>query len=131
MSLFEQLDFIYEPSQDVARDMQWFAGVLGARIVFAVEAMDTRVAMLELSSGPPAIVLTGHLEGERPIFIYRVADLGAAMAELRGRGWHEERVVEIPMGPCCSFEAPGGHRVALYQATRSEVIHHFEGRRDF
>lgn len=128
---FEQLDFIYQPSADVAVDMAYFAGVLGARIAFAIEAMGARVAMVELTAGPPRLLLTDHLEGDHPILIYRVADLAAVLAELEARGWKRERTLEIPMGPCCSFATPAGHRVALYQLTRPDVERHFEGRRDF
>jgi hypothetical protein len=60
-----------------------------------------------------------------------VPDLGSALTELEGRGWRREQSFEIPHGPICSFEGPGGHRVALYQLTRLEVAEHFEGRRDF
>ena len=128
---FEQLDFIYQPSADVAVDMAYFADVLGARIAFAIEAMGARVAMLELTPGPPRLLLTDHLEGDHPILIYRVADLAAVLGELEGRGWKRERTLEIPMGPCCSFATPAGHRIALYQPTRPDVERHFEGRRDF
>jgi hypothetical protein len=128
---FEQLDFIYQPSGDVAADMTYLAEVLGGRIVFAIDAMGAQVAMVELAAGPPHLLLTDHLEGERPILIYRVADLAATLARLESRGWKKERTVEIPPGPCCSCVTPGGHRVALYQLTRPEVLRHFEGRRDF
>lgn len=128
---FEQLDFIYEPSADVAADLAYLAEVVGGRVVFAIEAMGVRVAMLELSEQPPHLLLTDHLEGERPVFVYRVVDLAAALSELTARGLKPERSLEIPMGPCCSFVTGGGHRVALYQPTRPEVMQHLEGRRDF
>ena len=128
---FEQLDFLYVPSRDVAADLAWFAGDLGGQVVFAVEAMGTRVAAVRLTEHPPLVLLAGHLEGERPVLVYRVADLGAALADLEARGWQRQRTLEIPHGPCCSFRAPGGHRVALYQLTRPEVAAHFDGRRDF
>jgi hypothetical protein len=128
---FEQLDFIYQPSADVAVDMAYFADVLRARIAFAIEAMGARVAMMELTAGPPRLLLTDHLEGDHPILIYRVADLAAVLAELEARGWKRERTLEIPMGPCCSFTTPAGHRIALYQLTRPDVERRFEGRRDF
>ena len=69
--------------------------------------------------------------GERPILVYRVADLDAALAELEAHGWQRQQTLEIPHGPCCSFRSPGGHQIALYQLTRPEVATHFEGRRDF
>ena len=77
------------------------------------------------------MLLTDHLEGERAILVFRVADLAAALTELQGRGWKREATFEIPHGPCCSFTVPGGYRVALYQLTRPEAAAHFEGRFDF
>jgi hypothetical protein len=128
---FEQLDFLYVPSRDVAADLGYFTEVLGGQVVFAIQAMGTRVAAVRLTEQPPLVLLADHLEGERPILVYRVPDLGAAMADLEARGWQRQHTLEIPHGPCCSFQTPGGHRVALYQLTRPEVADHFEGRRDF
>ena len=128
---FEQLDFLYVPSRDVASDLAFFSGVLGGRVVFAIDSMGTRVAAVRLTEDPPLVLLTDHLEGERPILVYRVPDLSAALAELEGRGWRREHTFEIPHGPICSFRSPGGHRIALYQLTRPEVADHFVGRRDF
>jgi hypothetical protein len=128
---FDRLDFLYVPSRDVAGDLASFEDVLGGRVVFAVESMGTRVAAVRLTDDPPLVLLTDHLEGDRPVLVYRVADLSAAIAELEGRGWKRESTFEIPHGPICSFELPGGHRVALYQLTRPEVGAHFDGRRDF
>jgi hypothetical protein len=128
---FQQLDFLYTPSRDVEADLEFFSGVVGGRVVFAIEDMGTRVAMIELTEGPPHILLADHVEGERPIMVFRVDDLDGAASELEARGWQPERRLEIPHGPLCSFRTPGGHRVALYQLTRPEVGRHFEGRRDF
>jgi len=131
VTLFEQLDFIYMPSRDVAADVGYFTEVLGAKLSFAVEGMGTRVAMVELTGQPPRILLAGHLEGERPVMVYRVANLEQAMHELGARGWKRGHTLEIPHGPVCSFTTPDGHRLAIYQLARPEVGEHFEGRRDF
>lgn len=128
---FDVLDFLYTPSADVAADLAYFTEVLGGRVVFAIDSMGTRVAAVRLTEGPPLVLLTDHLEGERPILLYRVPDLEATLKDLEGRGWSRERAFEIPHGPCCSFRSPGGHRIAVYQLTRPEVAAHFEGRRDF
>jgi hypothetical protein len=128
---FEHLDFVYMPSGDVAGDLTYFTDVLGGRLVFAVEAMGTRVAMIELTAEPPHVLLADHLEGERPVLVYRVADIGRALDGLESRGWQRQRTFEIPQGPCCSFRAPGGQRIAVYQRSRPEVAEHFAGRRDF
>ena len=128
---FQQLDFVYTPSRDVAADLGYFTEVLGGRVVFAVEAMGTRVAAVQLTEGPPLVLLAEHVEGDRPILVYRVADLDAALDALAARGWQRQPTLEIPQGPCCSLWTPGGHRVAMYQLTRPEVASHFDGRRDF
>jgi hypothetical protein len=77
------------------------------------------------------VLLAEHVEGERPIVVYRVADLSAALAQLEARGWQRQWTLEIPHAPRCSFHTPGGHRIALYQLARPEVAAHFNGRRDF
>jgi hypothetical protein len=128
---FLQLDYLYTPSQDVAADAQYLVEVLGATLAFSIESMGTRVAMIRLASGPPQVLLTDHLEGDRPILIYRVPNLARALAQLKARGWKKHQSLEIPMGRCCSFATPGGHRIAIYELTRPEVVKHFEGRRDF
>ena len=128
---FEQLDYLYTPSSDVAADARYFIDVLGARLGFAVEGMGARVALVELTGGPPHVLLTDHLEGDRPIFIYRVEDLGTATAELQKRGMKKQHSLEIPIGPCTSFATPGGHRIALYELARPGVLEHFMGRHDF
>jgi hypothetical protein len=128
---FERLDFVYTPSNDVAADAAYFSEVLGGRLVFAIEDSGTRVAMIELTAEAPLVLLTDHLEDDRPILIYRVADLAATLVDLESRGWTRGRSLEIPHGPCCSFRSPGGQRIALYQLTRPQVAEHFEGRRDF
>jgi hypothetical protein len=128
---FLQLDYLYTLSDDVAADARYFTEVLGGRLAFAIEGMGARVAMIELTGGPPHVLLTDHLEGDRPIFIYRVRNLRQAVAALKKRGLRDERRVEIPMGPCSSFTTPSGHRIALYEPSRPEVLEHFLGRRDF
>ncbi len=106
--MFERLDYIYMPSTDVAADVAYFTDVLGGRLVFAVEGMGTRVAMVELTAEPPRILLAGHLDGDRPVLVYRVDDLDASIAELEGRGWKRGHTLEIPQGPVCSFARPAG-----------------------
>ena len=128
---FEQLDFVYLPSRDVAADLAWFEGVLGGRVVFTIEDAGTRVAMVELTGGPPRLLLTDHVEGEAPILVFRVADLPAAERDLRDRGWMPGRALEIPHGPVKSFRGPGGQRIAIYELKRPFMDDHFAGRRDF
>src|SRR5690349_12202854 len=99
MPPFEQLDFVYTPSRDVAADIERFESLLGAEIAFAIEAFGARVAMVRLASGPPDLLLADHLEGDRQVLVYRVADLGAASEELRERGLDPGPELGIPHGP--------------------------------
>jgi len=131
MAPFEQLDFIYMPSRDVAGDVRYFTEVLGANLTFAIEGMGTRVAMIEMTDRPPRLLLAEHLEGDRPVLVFRVADLEQASQTLEARGWTRGHTLEIPHGPVCSFVTPEGHRLAIYELARPEVGEQFAGRRDF
>jgi catechol 2,3-dioxygenase-like lactoylglutathione lyase family enzyme len=128
------LDILYLPSRDVATDLAFYRDVLGARVVSAIEAMGTRVAEVALGPpGPPAprYVLAEHLAGEAPILLHRVDDLDAALAELGRRGLEFEHRLELPLGPCATFRAPGGQRLGLYELVRPGVDERFAGRSDF
>jgi hypothetical protein len=126
-AIFEALDFLYMPSRDPAAQLAHFETALGAEVVFAIAAFDTRVAMLRLGDGP-ALLLAGHLEGDRPVLVYRVAELEAAIERLAGSAGTR---FEIPFGPGCEVTVPGGHRLAIYQRTRPEMSERLGGRRDF
>jgi hypothetical protein len=128
---FLSLDFIYMPSRDVAADLRYFTDVLGAERVFAIDGMGTRVAMVALTDGPPKLLLADHVEGDTPFLVYRVPSMSTAMDQLKSHGWEEGRRLDLPMGPACSFTAPGGQRLAIYEATRPDVVEHFAGQADF
>jgi hypothetical protein len=125
------LDFVYAPSTDVAADVQWFVDVLGAELDFAIDADGTRVASVRVGIDAPALLLTDHLPDNRPVFLYRVESLSAASKRLRERGWTPSRTLELPPGPCATFLAPGGLRLAIYERSRPFVVESFAGRRDF
>jgi hypothetical protein len=129
--MFKSLDFLYMPSRNPAAEARYFSQEIGARLVFAIEAFDACVAMVELTEDAPALLFADHLDGERPILVYRVTDLDAAMTELRERGCEVSEPFGIPPGPCAEITAPGGHRLAIYELTRPEAREHLAGRRDF
>lgn len=129
--MFDQLDFVYLPSRDVAADVRHFTDGLAAELVFAIEAFETRVAMLRLAAGSPALLLAEHLDGDRPVLVHRVADLEAAIAELADRGVDVVARFEIPPGPAAELACPGPQRLAVYERTRPETAERLEGRRDF
>ena len=129
---FEQLDFIYSPCRDVAAETAHFAQVLGARVVFAVEGMGARVAMLELAGGPPHLLLADHLQGDRPILIYRVADLERATRELKGRGlelgdrWRSRSDPALPSRRPAGTGSPSTSEPALRWRRTSKAAGTFE-----
>jgi catechol 2,3-dioxygenase-like lactoylglutathione lyase family enzyme len=127
--VFKSLDFIYTPTSDVDAAAAFYVGHLGGRLDFKINGMGTTVARVDVSPDGPAILLTGHLTGERPILVYRVDDYAAATAELRAAGvdLHE---LEIPHGPCASFVATGDQRLAIYELVRPDANSHFSGRFD-
>jgi hypothetical protein len=128
--VLESLDFVYVPTEDVDASARRYVDELGAQLVWKVRGMGTVVACLRVSASGPAILLSGHLEGETPILIYRVGDYDAAVARLRAEGADDLHEVEIPHGPCATFRAPGGQRLAVYELTRPGVDEHFAGRID-
>ena len=128
---FEALDYLYMPSRDVAVDVRYFTEVLGGRLVFAIEGMGTRVAMIELTDQPPRLLLADHVAGDAPILVYLVANLADTTAELASRGLEPEHTLEIPQGPVSTFRSPGQQRLAIYERSRPGVEASFEGRRDF
>jgi hypothetical protein len=91
--------------------------------------MGTTVACLRVAEAGPAILLSGHLRGPGAILVYRVEDYGATVARLRGQGVtvHE---LEIPHGPCATFTLEAGQQYAVYQLTRPDAVHLFDGRID-
>lgn len=125
-----RLDYLYTPSDDVAGDLRYLVEVLGGEVGFAISDGGTRVAMVTFE-GPPAILLADHLQGDRPIYVYAVADLPTATATLESHGWSRERAVELPPGPAATFRTPSGIRMAIYQPTRPFVVESFRGRHDF
>jgi hypothetical protein len=124
------LDFVYCPSRDAAADLRHWTERLGAEPVFAIERFGTRVACVETGDGP-AVLFAEHLEGDRPVLLYRVDDLDSAVAELRRRGVEVGEQFEFPYGDGVEVVNPGPQRTVVYARTRPERGASLRGRRDF
>ena len=128
--MFMSLDFVYVPTANVDRAVDDSVQTLGAELVWKVRAMGTTVACIRIADAGPTVLLAGHLEGEAPILVYRVADYGSAVARLREAGATGLRELEIPHGPCASFRLGESQRFAVYELVRPGVDAHFAGRVD-
>lgn len=131
VAVFDELEFIYCPSSDVAAELEHYVDGLGGEAVYAIEAFGTRVAMLRLTVDGPKLLLAQHLHGEQPVLIYRVPDLGAAETELARRGVGHSPRFGFPDGDATELDLPGPQRIAVYERTRPERAAELEGRRDF
>jgi hypothetical protein len=128
--MFLSLDFVYVATADVDATAADYVRLFGADLRWKVRGMGTVVACVTVSGSGPAILLTGHLHSEVPVLVYRVADYGATVRDLRAGGAEQLHELEIPHGPCASFQAPGGQRFAVYELVRPEAADHFDGRVD-
>ncbi|MGH2426169.1 MAG: VOC family protein [bacterium] len=126
--MFRSLDFIYAPTRNADEELSFCTKILGGEAVFSIRAFDTRVAAVRFGEGP-LLLLAEHLEGERPILIFRVDDFHEAVKSMKDRGIKGEQL-EIPHGPCYSFRTAGGQRLAIYELQRPEMNAHFAGRLD-
>jgi len=128
--MYGSLDFVYIPTPDVDAAVRSYVKTLGAELVWKVRGLGTTVAALRPSAEGPTLLLAGHLQGTTPILVYRVDDYSAAVARLRAAGIEDLEELEIPHGPCASFEAAGGQRFAVYELVRPGADEHFAGRVD-
>jgi hypothetical protein len=121
---FARLDYVYTPSPDVESDVVYARDILGGRVIFTIEAMGGRVAMVELVAEGPRFVFADHLD-------VRVESLELSVKALEAQGWQSDRALEIPQGACHVFRTAGGQRLAIYERSRPQVEAGFEGRLDF
>jgi hypothetical protein len=129
--MFEQLDFIYQPSRNAAADLEHYVHCFGAEPVFAIERFGTRVAMVRLTADSPGLLLAEHLAGDQAILIFRVANLEEAITEIRKGGGRIGDGFEMSYGIGAQLITPGPQRLAIYEATHAERGRSITGRRDF
>ena len=115
------LDYLYAPSADADRAVERWVGGLGAVLVWRIAALGTVVAALRVAETGPLLLFADHLDGTDPIAIHRVPDYPVAVARLRELGIRELREVELPPGPCATFEL-SGMRLGAYELTRPQAV---------
>lgn len=130
MTLFESLDFLYVTAPDIEASVKYYRDVLGAELVWKIHEFGSKVACFKFSKEGPYIVLADHKKKGELILIYRVKNIEKAAAELRKRGWKEEKSLEIPQGPCYTFRDPADNSIAIYENQRPFFMEKVKGRID-
>jgi predicted enzyme related to lactoylglutathione lyase len=124
------LEYLYVGTADFDRDCAYYAKVLGAERVWAFRAFGARVAAFCVSHGP-LLLLADHRPALGCMPVFAVADLDAAVASLRARGWQSQgEAFEIPGGPCYRFADPSGNPFALFQNDRPDAMEQAYADRD-
>jgi hypothetical protein len=131
--MFESLDFLYVPSPNIQESISYYTKVLDGKLLWKIHAYGVWVACVKLSADkaePPYILLADHIEKKDLMLIYRVNDLDKTSSDLRPRGWKEEKRLEIPNDPCCTFRDPADNHIAIYENKCPNVMEEFKGRID-
>lgn len=119
---FGLLKYLYTGSKDFAKDLAYYRDVLGARVVWNFHEFGAHVAAVEVGEGP-LILLADHRPAPSMMPVFVVGDLEATVRALRKRGWRElQGPLEIPDGPCYTFQDPSGNEVAIFQNDRPDAL---------
>ena len=97
--------------------------------MWKIHAYGVWVACIVLSEEEPYIsyiLLANHLEKNDIVLIYNVSNLEKTVFQLRSKGWEEEKRLEIPPGPCCTFRDPANNHIA-YSNIREATSRYYEG----
>ena len=116
------LRFRYVGSSYVKKDFDYYTKVLGAKKIWDFTSMGTRVAAVQVSSGP-LLLLAGQRPAPSVLPVFEVENLKASVGKLKSRGWQPEgEEFEIPNGPCYLFKDPSGNQMALFQEVRPRLL---------
>ena len=116
------LRFLYVGSSDVGKDLEYYTTILEAKKVWDFTSMGTRVAGVQVCSGP-LLLLAGHRPAPSVLPVFEVGNLKAAVKDFKSRGWQPDgEEFEIPNGPCFLFKDPSGNQMALFQDVRPRLL---------
>ena len=129
--VFESLDFLYVPSLNIQDSIRYYTKVLDGELLWKIHEYGVWVACIKISNiKEPYILLSDYIEKKDLLLIQRVNNLDKTFSDLKSRGRIEEKRLEIPNGPCCTFRDPAGNHVAIYENKRPNVMKEFKGRID-
>jgi predicted enzyme related to lactoylglutathione lyase len=129
--MFKSLDYLYVPAPDIESSVKYYTKVLGGELLWKIHAYGVWVACICLDQNKtPYVLLADHIERKDVMMIYRVESLEETITELKAKGWKEEKRIEIPPGPCCTFRDPAGNALVIYENTRPNIMQEFKGKID-
>ena len=99
-------------------------------VLWKIHAFEMRIACIHVSDSGPLFLLADHNKKNDLIMIYRVNNLDDTESTLRSQGWKEDKMLEIPPGPCHTSRHPAGNAIAIYENRRPEVVTQTKGRID-
>jgi hypothetical protein len=109
------------PSRDVAADVAFFHEMFGERAASFAEAADGEMAELLTRLSGPRVLMARALTFDGPVLLHPTSDLDSRLAELRTSGFDPTDRMDSPLGPCATFQSPGGQCFGLYQTARPGV----------
>jgi predicted enzyme related to lactoylglutathione lyase len=116
------LRFPYVGSSDVRKDLDYYTKTLEAKKVWDFTSMGTRVAAVQVCSGP-LLLLAGHRPAPSVLPVFEVENLKASVKEFKSHGWQPDgEEFEIPNGPCYLFKDPSGNEMAIFQDIRPRLL---------
>jgi hypothetical protein len=129
--MFKSLDYLYVPAPNIESSVKYYTKVLGGELLWKIHAYGVWVACIGLDQNKmPYVLLADHIERKDVMMIYRVESLEETITELKAKGWKEEKRIEIPPGPCCTFRDPAGNALVIYENTRPNIMQEFKGKID-
>ena len=124
------LYFLYVPAPDIEASVNYYTSVLGGKLLWKIHAFGVWVACMCVSNSGRLLLLADHIKKNDLIMIYCVNNLDDTASTLRSQGWKEDKMLEIPPGPCHTSRHPAGNAIAIYENRRPEVVTQTKGRID-
>jgi predicted enzyme related to lactoylglutathione lyase len=117
-----KLAYLYIGTADFDRDVAYYRDVLGAKVVWAFNAFDAKVAAFRVCDGP-LFLLADHRPAPSCMPILAVENLEATVEALKRRGWKSDGDrFDLPNGPCYKFTDPSGNPLAIIQNDRPDAM---------
>ena len=124
--MFDRLDFVYQPSRNVAADLTYYVDTLGAEVVFTVERFDTRVAMLGSATTARTCCSPNTSTATPPC-----SCTGSTTSPPHGNGSPPPSRSSCPFGDGLILASPAPQRIAVDERTQADRGASLTGRRDF